>query len=86
MSQAELAAAIGVSDSQIGFYEAETNEPGRDAWVAMASAMGVTASWLAFGEDGGESPTHRYPGTAPIARDIPAPRGSQGKGKGRKAS
>ncbi len=51
MSQAELGAAIGVSDSQIGFYEAETNEPGRDAWVAMASAMGVTPGWLAFGEE-----------------------------------
>ena len=51
MSQAELGEAVGVSDSQIGFYEAELNEPGRDGWEKMAIALGVTPGWLAFGQE-----------------------------------
>lgn len=86
MSQAELGEAVGVSPSQIGFYEAEANEPGRDAWEAMASALGVTPGWLAFGQEPRYPSVGDAPRTTLIARDIIAPRGSsQIKGKGKRA-
>lgn len=50
MTQGELGDAVGVSATQIGFYESETNEPSWDMWRKMAKALLIAdPGELAFG-------------------------------------
>ena len=52
MSQAELGERVGKKRSAIGNYEGGTREPDYDTLLALAKALGVTASELL--DDGGE--------------------------------
>lgn len=50
MTQAELGDAVGVSATQIGFYESETNEPNWAMWTKLAKALLIDdPGELAFG-------------------------------------
>ena len=50
MSQAELAASIGLSPSALGMYEQGRREPSADTMVALARALGVTTDFLLTGK------------------------------------
>jgi hypothetical protein len=50
MTQDRLGAMVGVSGSQIGFYESETNEPEWEMWRKLAKALLIpNPGDLAFG-------------------------------------
>ena len=50
MSVRKLAAAAGVSPSVISSYETGRTEPARGVVERLAKALGVDASWLAYGD------------------------------------
>lgn len=56
LSQAQLAAAIGVSFQQVQKYERATNRVSGSTLVAVAARLGVTVAWL-VGEEGEATPT-----------------------------
>lgn len=53
MSQEDLGKIVGVSGSQIGFYESETNEPDWAMWRKLAAALNEDPGKLAFGSEAG---------------------------------
>lgn len=54
MTQQELGDAVGVSATQIGFYESETNEPNWATWRKLAKALLIDdPGELAFGTERG---------------------------------
>ncbi len=50
MSVRKLAVAAGVSPSVISSYETGRTEPARGVLERLAKALGVDASWLAYGD------------------------------------
>ena len=50
LSQAELAARLGVSPSAMGMYEQGRREPSAQLLVALARELGVTTDFLLTGE------------------------------------
>lgn len=51
MSQAELAARLGVSPSAVGMYEQGRREPSCDILLALSSEFGVTVDYLLTGHN-----------------------------------
>lgn len=51
ITQAEVAAAAGTSQSNVARWETDASEPPLGALQAMADFLGVRAGWLAFGEE-----------------------------------
>ena len=50
MTTRDLAARLGVSDQKIEMWESGTARPGRDKWVNLANALGITVEELFRGE------------------------------------
>jgi transcriptional regulator with XRE-family HTH domain len=57
LSHRNLAIACGLKNhSMIGHWESGTTEPGFALTEVLAAALGVSACWLAFGEEYGAKP------------------------------
>jgi len=56
LTQEQLAAAIGRSQTQIGAYETGQSEPDLATFDALGRALNVSPAWLAFGEPGDGDP------------------------------
>ena len=50
LSQAQLAARLGISASAMGMYEQGRREPSAEMLVALARQLGVTTDYLLTGE------------------------------------
>lgn len=50
VTQADLAAAVGVSAATVSRWEADLAEPTTASLARLAAVLGVTRSYLAFGE------------------------------------
>lgn len=50
LSQAQLAARLGISASAMGMYEQGRREPSADMLVALARELGVSTDYLLTGE------------------------------------
>lgn len=65
ISQAELAEMIGLTGQSVGNYEAGRTEPSYEIVRKLARVLGVTAGFLAFGEETVVIPPHTVP-TKPL--------------------
>lgn len=72
MTQRQLGDAIGVSDSQIGWYEQEVNVPSQEGWLAIAEATATNFDWLVYAR-GPRDGAFTIP-YEPEARPRPKPR------------
>ncbi len=84
LTQAQVAAAAGVAVSSLQNWEIDRREPGFRPACRLASALGVTAEYLAESvpveEAGGKKPRPAGPSRKPATEPEPTPRT-----KGRKA-
>ncbi len=77
LSQAQLAADLGVDQSTVAKWETGPNSPRPRALSRLADRLGVTVAWLLEGEQGaaGQRPAgaelHRYGPFAKGPRDLP---------------
>ena len=52
LSQSELASIVGVTQPTISSWESDGSEPSASDLIALSDALGVSASWLLYGDGG----------------------------------
>ena len=62
LSQAELAACLGISASAMGMYEQGRREPSADTLVRLARQLQVTTDFLLTGELNSQMTSRPIPG------------------------
>ena len=78
LSCRQLAALAGCGNSTVSAVETHGQVPGIDLVEKLAAALGISAGWLAFGYEGGETFQWRRP-RAIVPLDDPEPKPAEGR-------
>lgn len=58
LTQSKVASTVGIASQAVARYEHDDDTPRDDRARALAAAVGVSVSWLRFGEGFGPAITH----------------------------
>lgn len=72
LKQHNIANALGISSSAIARYEQDLDVPKDERTKLLAGVLGVSASWLRFGEGEGPEITHDPRVRRPTSEDAQA--------------